>query len=178
MGNLRWPSVTYRIFAVANLIFVTAGLFFLLPDAWTVYNGAIANTTESPYFIWAFWIMVFANTFLLGLLALGGIFLWRLREVGVSICNFTFIAEVTFFFAIGLMWGSPMPREISMSIAGATGVGNMGISPQILSGYPLFGLLFLNWARRAQRKNDSLVAASREGGRNSVPDQRAGDSSE
>jgi hypothetical protein len=36
MKTLEWPAVTYRVFAMSNVLVVVIGLLFLLPTAWSV----------------------------------------------------------------------------------------------------------------------------------------------
>lgn len=159
MRNIGWPSIAYRVFAVLNLIFAVVGLLFLLPDVWTVYNGALGNGPEAPYFLQAFWTMMVANICFLGLLAFGGVYLWRLNSLGVTICNITFVTEIVYFPSLGLLWAPPIPKAISMSIAAATGVANVGISTHIFCGYPLIALICLNLARRRLGRSDKPLAA-------------------
>ena len=95
--------------------------------------------------------MAFINLCFLALLVVGGIHLFRLRPSGVTICNTVFVGEIIYFFVIGFLW-SALPRPVSMGVAAATGIGNMGISPQVISGYPLVALICLNLAGRKRTK--------------------------
>lgn len=101
--------------------------------------------------------MALLNVCFLGLLVFGGIRLLQLRDVGVTICNFVFLAEIFYFLIVGLLWGHAS-REFAMSVAGATGVGNMGISPQLMSGYPFMALGFLNLVRWRRNKRRTAPA--------------------
>ena len=79
--------------------------------------------------------------------------------LGVTVCNVVFVAEILYFVIIGFLWGS-LPRPISMSVAAATGVGNMGLGPQLASAYPLIALVCLNaarWRLKRQRPEDPSV---------------------
>lgn len=132
-----WPVLTYRIFASGNILVVLIGLLFLLPTAWSVGFGAVENEPANSHFATSFWTMVVINLCFLALLVVGGIQLFRLTSSSVTICNVVFAGEIVYFLIIGLMW-SALPRPISMGVAAAaTGVGNMGLSPQLISGYPL-----------------------------------------
>jgi hypothetical protein len=143
----KWPLFTLRAFAVANFIVVALGLLFLVDSVYGM-RVALRNTTETPYFIASFWTMTAINVCFLSLLVLGGFYLLKPRMLGVAVCNAVFISEILYFFSIGFFfWG--LPRNISMGIAAATGIGNMGLSPQLVSAYPLFALGGLNLARRA-----------------------------
>jgi hypothetical protein len=91
--------------------------------------------------------MTTVNLVLLTLLIFGGIRLLQLRTLGVGICNAAFAGEIAYFMTLGILWRAVSP-SISMSIAAATGVGSMGLTPQLICGYPLVALIFLNLARR------------------------------
>jgi len=97
--------------------------------------------------------MTAINVSLLAVLVFAGVRLLQLRPRGVTLCNVLFVAEVLYFFCIP--WSPNFPRSVSMSIAGATGVGNMGIAPQLLTAYPIIALIALSLARR------KLVPATR-----------------
>src|SRR5882762_162528 len=151
MKTLDLPAVTYRIFAIGNFLVVLIGLLFLLPTVWSIRTGAVENVPTNSHFATWFWAMAFINLCFLALLVVGGIHLFRLRPSGVTICNAVFVGEIIYFFVIGFLW-SALPRPLSMGVAAATGVGNMGISPQVISGYPLVALICLNLARRKRTK--------------------------
>jgi hypothetical protein len=143
------PFFTLRAFAAANFIVAALGLFFLLGSVYAgARAGALRNTPENPYFVPSFWTMTAINVCFLGLLVVGGFYLFKPRMLGVAVCNAVFISEILYFLSLSL-WGLALPKNISMSIAAATGVGNMGLGPQLISGYPLFALGGLNLARRA-----------------------------
>lgn len=151
MGISNWPFFTLRAFAVANFIVAALGSFFLLGSVYAVTRaGALRNTPETPYFVPSFWTMTAINVCFLGLLVMGGFYLLRPRMLGVALCNAVFISEILYFLSISLFfWGPALPKNVSISIAAATGVGNMGLGPQLISAYPLFALRGLNLARRA-----------------------------
>jgi hypothetical protein len=156
MKTLEWPAVTYRVFAIGNVLVVLTGLLFLLPTVWSVRIGAVENAPTNSYFATWFWAMAFINLCFLALLVVGGVQLFRLRPSGVTICNAVFVGEIIYFLVTGVLW-SALPRTLSMGMAAATGVGNMGLSTQLISGYPLVALICLNLARRKQTKTHATA---------------------
>ena len=156
MKILEWPAVTYRVFAVGNVLIVLVGLLFLLPTAWSVRVGAVENAPTNSHFATWFWAMASVNLGFLALLVFGGVRLFQLRPSGVSICNAVFVGEIIYFLVIGFLW-SALPRPVSMGVAAATGVGNMGLSPQLISGYPLVALICLNLARRKRTRTNETT---------------------
>lgn len=154
----KWPLFTFRAFAIANFIVASLGLVFVVEAVYGVRAAALRHTTETPYLIFSFWAMTAINLCFLGFLVLGSVYLLKPRMLGVVVCNAVFITEILYFLSGGMFfWGPAVPRSISMSVAAATGIGNMGLGPQLVSAYPLFALVGLNLARRA------AVRAARKG---------------
>ena len=147
MKHFDWPSAVYRAFAITNFAIAVIGSIFLVSSVLAVLLKPVGNTPAQPYFLTSYWAMTVANICFLSLLVLGGIYLLQLRATGVTICNIVFFGEILYFLVIGFLWFPAWPRVISMSVGAATGVGNMGLSPQLISGYPLIGLVCLNLAR-------------------------------
>ena len=128
--------------------FASVGLFFLAVSAFAIRLRVVGNTPDQPYFLLAFWTMTTVNLVLLTLLIFGGIRLLQLRTLGVVVCNAVFAAEIAYFIVVAILCFPANHPAFSTSIAAATGVGSMGLSPQLLCGYPLLALIFLNLARR------------------------------
>jgi hypothetical protein len=149
-----WTAATYRIFGTANILFVLIGLLYLVPTAWSVSAGVGADVSAESHFATWFWAMTACNLIFLSILVVGAIQLFKLRPSGVTICNFLFVGEIIYFLTIGLLWSA---LTVASGVAAASGIGNMGVSPQILCGYPLVALVCLNFARRKRAK--TLVAA-------------------
>jgi hypothetical protein len=145
MQVVNSPSLIIRILAVTNFIF--AGLGLLLLGFSLLMGGEHGNTSAEPYFAQIFWAMTAMNYMFLGLLILAGVLLWRRKAAGVLICNVVFVAEILYFLAIGYLWG--VGTAFSNSVGAATGVGNTGLEPQLICGYPLLGIVFLNIAHKA-----------------------------
>jgi hypothetical protein len=156
MKTLGWPAVTYRVFAIGNVLVVLAGLLFLLPPVWGVLNGAVENAPTNSHFATWFWVMASINLCFLALLVVGSVRLFQLRPSGVTICNAVFVGELIYFLGIAFLW-SALPRPVSMGLAAATGVGDMGLSPQLISGYPFVALICLNLARRKRTRTNETT---------------------
>jgi hypothetical protein len=147
MQVAKWPPLVFRGVGIANFVFASLGLLFSASSVFAVRERAVGNTSQYPYFLLAFWTMTTVNLVLLTLLTFGGIRLLQLRKLGVGVCNAVFAGEIAYFMTLGILWRAVSP-PVSMSIAAATGVGSMGLSTQLISGYPLVALIFLNLARR------------------------------
>jgi hypothetical protein len=147
MENLTWPVVVFRAFAVTNFLVVLVGAFLMATFIPSVVTGAVGNSARDPYFLEFYWPMAAMNVCFLGSLVLGGIYLLQLKNFGVTICNAVFIAEIVYFFGLAVFWSSAFPRAVYMSAASASGVGDFGLVPQLICGYPLLALVGLNVAR-------------------------------
>jgi hypothetical protein len=156
MKTFDWPAVVYRAFAIGNFLVVVVGLLFLLPTAWGIHIGAVENVPENSHFAVSFWAMFVINLCFLGLLVVGGVHLFQLRPSGITICNAVFVAEIAYFLVTSFLWLA-LPKPFSMGVAAASGVGDMGLSPQLISGYPLLALIFLNLARRKRTKSHTTT---------------------
>jgi hypothetical protein len=163
MRTIDWPSVTYRTVAIANFLMAAAGAFFLTSSI-LIVPTRLGNDPAQPYFVAAYWTMVIINISFLAFLIFGSIRLFQLRAIGITICNIVFSAEIIYFVVLSLLWflsgarNSASSIAISMSVAGATGVGNMGIGPQLPCAYPLIALGCLYLARWYRRRNGPVVA--------------------
>jgi hypothetical protein len=144
----RWPSFVFRGFGIANFLFACLGLLFLASTVSEVRERALGNTSEYPYFLLAFWTMTTVNLLFLTLLVFAGIRLLQVKSLGVAVCDVVFAAEMAYFMTLGILWGAVSLPSVSSSIAAATGLGSVGVSPQVICGYPLLALIFLNLARR------------------------------
>lgn len=148
MRVARWPSFVFRGFGIANFVFASLGLLFLAISVFAIRERGAGIGSQYPYFLLAFWTMTTVNLVLLTLFIFGGIRLIQLRTLGVGVCNAVFAAEIAYFMTLGILCRATSPSSVSLSIAAATGVGSMGLSPQLICGYPLVALIFLNLARR------------------------------
>jgi len=146
MQLAKWPAFVFRGFGIANLIFASVGLLFLAESAFAIRQRLVGNMPDQPYFLLVFWTMTTVNIVLLTFLIFGGIRLLQLRTLGVVVCNAVFAGEIAYFIAVSILWFPA--NHLSMSIAAATGIGSMGLSPQLICGYPVVALIFLNLARR------------------------------
>jgi hypothetical protein len=140
----KWPSMAFRAFGIANLIFAAIGLWAMSYTAAVVAAGWMRNSPDQPYFLRAFWTMTAMNLIFLAVLGFTGVRLLQLRRSAVKVCNILFVAEIVYFVCISL-WSNS-------SIAAATGVGNLGITVNLLTGYPIVALIGLNLENRRLRQ--------------------------
>jgi magnesium-transporting ATPase (P-type) len=141
---------------ILNIVFFAAGIWY---TAITVRGFLAWKSTHgwsTPHFPAVFIAMTSINAILLLSLAYSGICLLQLRRAGVILSNIVFASELIWFLLVqGLL--ALTPSLISSSVGAAGGVGNMGIAPQILTGYPVVALIVLNLADRKERKPSPAI---------------------
>lgn len=103
------------------------------------------NTATGPYTAHFFMFFSLINVAFLTALGVAAIRLFKLDLRGVRLLVIALKAELIYWLLLIALW--LMPNQVASSAAGATGVGNMGISPQLFIAYPLTGLIAI-WALR------------------------------
>lgn len=79
--------------------------------------------------------------------------LWRLKHGGLLLCNILFAFELLYLLAQASLV-LVLPASLSLSIAGASGIGGLGLAAQYVTGYPLIALIALNLAYRRLRRTE------------------------
>jgi hypothetical protein len=132
--------------AVTAFVVVAGAVFLAMTMVAAFHHFSDLNDAAGPYTAQFFGIFSFANLVFLGLLSLAAVRLFRMEYRGVALLALTLKCELVYFFLGALFWLIPAP--IGMSAGRATGIGNMGISPQIIIAYPITGLIAIWILRR------------------------------
>jgi len=154
-----WAARTIRAFAIVNVLLVMFGLYLLVGTVLRDY-GLPPDPTAPAYYHQAFYGKSIINLlFLIALLA-GSRFLRRLERRGLWICNIVFTGEILYFlgtvaFEVFSGFAGGEIALIGFSMGAAGGTGDMGISPQTLTGYPIIALIVLNIAYRKLRRREA-----------------------
>jgi len=147
-----WYGKGIQAIGVANLLFGGLGLCLLGIEQDSFMRRPAHTPWDSPYLVQAFYGMTSINLACLIVLIIAGACLLRLRRCGLLISNFLFGFEVIYFLFISFLWVIPTsltgPSFVRNSIVAATGIGGVGITPQIVTGYPIIALVVLNVAYR------------------------------
>jgi len=149
----RWPIKMVRVIACLNLLFVVIGVC-LLVVTWDHADRNHVPLQGPTYVVEVSKIRLVIDVVFLLALAFASIALWRLDRRAVAFCSIVFGCEVLYFLAdpaIALflsMGKAGMATGIGQSIAATYGTGNMDLTPQLLTGYPILALIFLNIASR------------------------------
>lgn len=154
----KWAFSVMRIFGAANLILAVAGFLLVASIVWRKLRLSLGSSV--PYVEQFFWVMTIINLVFLSILVITGVRLCRRDVAAVRICNWLFGAEILYFFLIAAFW-IMLPEPLAKGVAGASGGGDMGIAPQILTGYPVIAIIALNLAaRRISSKRHPPESAS------------------
>ena len=146
----RWGRRIIRAIAIMNILMVAFGGYVAAKGAAPII-ARVHNSPTEPYVRQAYFVSTFVDAGCLIMLVVGAVYLLRLNRLGLRICNFVFAKEVAWFLgsawialALGMSgrWGL-----LGQSIGAAGGIGSLGTTPQIITGYPVLALIFLNLAR-------------------------------
>jgi hypothetical protein len=135
-------KTVYLVFGIINVIILFAGAYFMVT---TVFELPISelNDAESPYVSYFFFLYTAINFIFLFFLAMSSVRLFKFNPKGISLLKLILKIELVYFIVISLPWLLVVPKSIGYSAAGASGIGNMGIAPQIFIVYPITGLVAL-----------------------------------
>jgi len=166
-----WPKITIRTIALGNIAMGALGLFLQLDSAvrFSQRHQFIGTRPGETYAYSTLACIAFA----FALLALvSGFFLWRTSRSALRLCNLLFGSELIYWVA-GAMSDvilatskSEWAHNFATSVASVSGVGNMGLAPQVLSLYPVWALVLLNLAywRAGKAEPPSHLDTVRTGG--------------
>ena len=148
----RWPEISIRFFGALQWLLCAVGLWFLFQ---TVFTFTVRREFfgDNPFQARIFYARSVINLVFIALLIWAGYLLLKLERRGVIATNWTLISEFGYFLltiAVGLAFGLSGRENLELigNAMGATaGIGDMGIAPHFVSGYPILALLVLNLAR-------------------------------
>lgn len=147
----RYYTIIVTIFAIANFLFAACGGWLLYQTVHNYYNVTTRSSNpvvDSHSLVVTFFTMTWINGIFLCLLICAAVLLLRFRLSGITFCMAVFAAEIGYFILTPSMSGISWFKDVG----GAEGIGNMGLAPQILTGYPLIGLISLFLVRRNLRR--------------------------
>ncbi len=146
-GN--WAKRILRLFGILHLLYGGLGLYLLFHGVFLSLSlGSLHRVppTYAPYRLEAYILRTSINLIFLIILVIAGLLLLRARRQGVRLSNVLFIAMIVYVldpFYLGLFG-----EAFRSSMAATAGTGGVGITLQIVTGYPLICLIALNLAAR------------------------------
>jgi len=137
--------VSFYAFGVITALVVVGGLYFLITTLSGTPSFTGLNNEDLPYTLYFFAAYSVINLIFLGMLGTSAFRLFKLNPSGITLLARTLKLELVYWICISFMWF--LPFRLGRSAAGATGIGNMGIAPQVFIAYPITGL-FILWLLR------------------------------
>ena len=134
----RWMAFLFRFIGLVNIVLCSAGLYYLLESV-VFWRTPPIQDPGQPYFYYAFFAMGAINLAFIALLSQDALDLLRLSLAGAKRYMWIVLSLIGHDLIGAMCW--LLPHRLGMSIAGATGVGNMGIAPFE------FALFFLPFGR-------------------------------
>jgi cbb3-type cytochrome oxidase subunit 1 len=165
--GVRWSAVVFRLFGTLHILFGAYGFYVVLLILVNIASAGhfSLDDASAPYATESFVVMTAINLIFIGVLLFAGIQLLQLRAEAVRISNWLFLCMIMYEAVLLLdsLFLDP-GAALSMSISAAYGIGNMGIAPQVLTGYPIIALIALNLARRKHRSRLPSAPSSQPAG--------------
>jgi hypothetical protein len=151
-AKTRWPIVTIRIFAILSVLFGGLGMVLLVES---LFRFFLRNRTLDPgtYYPEVFLTKVVINFLCIVMLLAAALFLWKLERRGLRLSNLVFCLEIVYFAVVDSWFGlwlvmsaNERAQAIGHAMGATGGTGNMGVAPQIITGFPVLALIFINLA--------------------------------
>lgn len=125
---------------------------FLQVDSAIRFSLRHQFTATRPYETYAYWGVACIAFVFVSLALISGILLWRTSRFALRLCNLFFGAELVYWVGGAMLdvmlatSKNEWAHRLVTSLASVTGIGNMGLAPQVLSLYPGWALVLLNLA--------------------------------
>lgn len=151
VGNAARPERFAGLLGTLNMSFAGLGLAALLIQM-VGYRGLPDSfiQEQAPFMPRPFHEMVIASMIILPLMAFAGFQLRQDRPGARVLCRILFVAEIAYFAVFWYRWPLGIsPLHWSMV---ASGLLNAGLYLQIVTAYPIVGLILLGIPRRSLRR--------------------------
>ena len=149
-----------QIVGAVNLALSAVGFYALTTTALAISRHPHTNPQE-PFFYAAFWTMSGIDAGFLLLFVSVSIILLRARPWAAITYTCTVVALFVYAFTPGLLW--LLPDGVGSSIAGASGVGNMGVGVLLFFPvpylYPVLSVLCVNFARLRLKRAETYASS-------------------
>ena len=130
----------------------------------TALGGRTHYDPGQPYLLQMFYLFNALDFICLVFGLVSAVPLWRLKRRGLLLCNLLFGFELLYSLANAFLQlaflgsSSQVLKGIAMSMAGATGIGGLGLALQYVTAYPVIALIALNVAYHKLQRTQTQVA--------------------
>jgi hypothetical protein len=153
-----WERLLQAIGAISILLSVKG--FYFLVDGFRREILHPSNSPEAPFFRQVFFVMNGVNAAFLIVMILTAFALLMLRRNAVRVYTWLYVTLFLYLFGFGALWTIRGP--IGISIAAASGVGDMGVAPLLFIpvpfAFPILSVFLLNLALRRLRPSREVPA--------------------
>lgn len=146
---MTWEKIVLRGLGTTNVVMGAMGVY-LQTDGLIRFSRQ--HSFADSHDVKAFWIMTSICLAIVAVTLISGILLWKMGRWAARLCIACFAFELAYWLGSSVVRVSLITSHgdrahtLAASLARVTGIANVGISPQILSFYPVWALLLLCWA--------------------------------
>jgi hypothetical protein len=154
---------TLRVVGFLDIAFALLGVFLIAHSALHMGRIAILHpdhlaSSQAPYVVQVYCVDMLVNLLCVIFLILTGLSVIALQRRGWWMSNTVFTFEIAVFLlqVLGtmLLWQrGGTAEQIGHSVGAAAGIGGLGTSFQIITGYPIIALVATNLAYHALKQS-------------------------
>lgn len=153
-----WSARIIRLFAILNVVLCSFGLWAIIYSFAAAPSGVkVPYDPGQPYLSQMFYLFTAVEFICLVAGLVSAAPLWRLKHGGLLLCNILFAFELLYLLAQAFL-ALVLPASLGSSVAGAGGIGGLGLAAQYVTAYPLIALIGLNVAYRRLRRAEVKVS--------------------
>src|ERR1700733_9751934 len=123
----KWGKVVLRTVGAIKVAAVAFGVYCLSSPFYPILSGRMASPGVVPFLRSAYGAMLVINLLFLGVLLVTAIRFIQARSTAVNLYSITVLLLGVYCVGVHLLWRAG--HGIGLSVAAATGIGNMGIAP-------------------------------------------------
>jgi hypothetical protein len=137
-------KMLFRVLAVTSLLEAFIGTVMVVLSMRTIPHVQSLFREQHPRLAPILYLMNLADLVFAGMLILAGAYLWKLQRRGLRIILFTLAIELAYFLGIlvNAMRSDSAAAKLS-TFSFALGLGNMGLSIQGFTGFPIVALVLV-----------------------------------
>lgn len=150
-------SMAFRIMGCIgclNIFMSLTGMALLVTGVSNFVRKSSPDTSSMQFLAEAFYFRTFLTFIVLILMAVSGVGLWRCNKRAITLTYCLFIFQIIYW--VGGSWlghllamsTRGMAQSLGQSLGATAGIGSLGLTPQLISGYPVWGLVLLVVGKR------------------------------
>lgn len=152
-----WQQRILRFFGVVNVGLGLFGLYLMLETLWLMKGAYGMPQYATPRFKPLLWGLSVLQITFNSVLVTAGVKLVRLRRDGMILSLRLFVVEIAYYLGttFGLIFLLPHRNPLLKSIDTAKTLTDIPLMPQVLTLYPVIGLVAMLWLLRRSAKGST-----------------------